>query len=110
MTEPTLDVLTQRLDRLERENRRLKILGVLALLGLISVALMGQAMLSDAPLVEAQTFYVRDKTGKVRAMLGADGLSIMDQSGAVRVVVSAASDSPGLSLRDKAGAVVWKAP
>jgi hypothetical protein len=110
MTEPTLDVLAQRLDRLERENRRLKITGALALLGLISVALMGQAVLSDAPLVEAQTFYVRDKAGRVRAMLGADGLSLMDATGAVRVAVSATGDAPGLSLRDKAGAVVWKAP
>jgi hypothetical protein len=110
MAEPTLDALTRRLDRLERENRRLKVVGVLALLGLVSVALMGQAVLSDAPIVEAQTFYVRDRVGKVRATLGADGLSIMDASGAARVVVSGTSDPPGLNLRDKAGAVVWKAP
>ncbi len=32
MTEPTLDTLTQRLDRLERENRRLKLAGAMWLI------------------------------------------------------------------------------
>jgi hypothetical protein len=32
MTEPTLNTLTRRLDRLERENRRLKFAGMLAVL------------------------------------------------------------------------------
>ena len=43
MSEPSMETLTRRLDRVERENRLLKRAGVLALAVIAAVMLMGQA-------------------------------------------------------------------
>lgn len=136
MIDSTLNTLVQRLERLERENRGLKGAGLLVLIALLSVAVMGQSPLTGPPLIEAQAFYVRDAAGKVRVMLGADGLSILDANAAPRVRLSSSTsegaavaglsvldgagkqrsflgmqaDTPALSLRDRDGAVIWKAP
>lgn len=112
MNEPTLDVLTKRIDRLERENRRLKRVGVVVLVGLAAIGLMGQAA---GRTVEAERFVLRDASGKARGAWGVAGggtaLFLLDQDGKHRVELSLGSDgSPSFVLRDKAEKVVWKAP
>ncbi len=44
VSEPTIETLARRLDRVERENRRLKMAGVVALAVIAAVVLMGQAI------------------------------------------------------------------
>ncbi len=69
MDGPTVQALTQRLERLERENRRLKRAGALALLLAGGVFLMGQS-LPASRVVEAEKLVIRDTTGKARVVLG----------------------------------------
>jgi hypothetical protein len=68
MDEPSLETLTQRLERLERDNRRLRRMGGGFLIGLIALLLTAQAV-PPARIVEAQHFVVKDGAGKKRAEL-----------------------------------------
>ncbi len=124
MSEPVLDVLMHRLDRVEWENRRLRQAGVLALAVIAAVVLMGQGTRKTAPpgkpgkIVGAEQFIVHDARGGVRAELGtlSNGtvrLILYDRGnpGETRVILSAGPDrSPALSFSDKAGKVIWSAP
>lgn len=71
MSEPTLDMLTQRLDRLERELRRWRLTALFSGLLLGTLVLMGQAP-ANRRVVEAEKFVLRNLDGKVRAVLGAE--------------------------------------
>ncbi len=124
MSEPTMETLARRLDRVERENGRLKRSGVVALAVIAVVMLMGQAASKLAPpgkpgkIVGAEQFIVHDARGGVRAVLGTlpDGtvrLVLYDRGnpGETRIILSAGPDrSPALSFSDKAGKVIWSAP
>ncbi len=109
MNEPTLDTLTQRLDRLERENRRLKLAGVILLLALAAVGAMGQMIPRAVPkVVEAERFVLRDTRGKILATLGTEAsgtsLSVYDQNGKPRAGLSVIADgAPVLVLFDQNG-------
>jgi hypothetical protein len=71
MTEPILDTLMQRLDRLERSSRRLKAMAVVVLLGAAAIVLMGQIPPHRFPrALEAEEFVLRDSRGQARATLG----------------------------------------
>ena len=136
MKEPTLDTLTQRLDRLERQNRRLKVASGAVLFGIAAILLMGQG---SSPIVEAERFLVRDPTtGKFRGALsvlqdgsvglsisapdgkslslsanasGNVGLTLYDKQGKLRAeLVTGVDGAPALALRDQGGKVIWKAP
>ncbi len=70
MSEPTIDNLARRLERVERENRRLKRVGVVALALIAGVVLVGQATPSNlAKKVKAEAFVLYDSTGNLRAQL-----------------------------------------
>jgi hypothetical protein len=108
MTEPTLDTLTRRLDRLERENRLWKLAGMLAL----TVALMGQT--SPARVVEVEKLILRDASGRERGLLhvGTSGpaLQLLDEKGRQRVSLETGESREGtgglpatLSLMDWEG-------
>ncbi len=124
MSEPTMETLARRLDRVERENRGLKQAGVVALAVIAGVVLMGQATWKLAPpgkpgkVVGAEQFIVHDARGGVRAELGTlpNGtvrLVLYDRGnpGETRIILSAGPESsPALSFSDKAGKVIWSAP
>lgn len=106
MNEPTLDILTQRLDRLERENRRLKRWGALMLLSMSAVLTMGQIP-ARTRTIEAEEFVLKDGTGKDRAVLatvedGTPFLGFIDKDRRLRVSFGLESTgAPLLSLIDK---------
>ncbi|MGH8856752.1 MAG: hypothetical protein ACREXG_01785 [Polaromonas sp.] len=70
MNERQLAVLLQRVDRLERENQRWKRIAVLSIIVLGAAAVMGQALRGPTAL-EAQKFVLKDSSGRVRGVWGA---------------------------------------
>ena len=107
-TEPTTEILVQRLDRLERENRRLKRVGFLVAIGIAAAVLMGQARTAGR-VVEAEKFLLRDPSGKPRAQLavradGTSGLALYARDGKPRAGLTVGADgsaSPRLNDRDE---------
>lgn len=108
MTHTPADALVRRIERLERENRRLKRAGAAIVLGILAVLLMGQAV-PKGPTIEAQRFVLKDKRGKVRAVLGegADGetgLFVYDGKQRPRAMVAMLEhDAPVIQLADDRG-------
>jgi hypothetical protein len=99
MTDPTLDDLTTRLERLERQGRRWKRTAFVVLLGAVALAVMGQAPPHRLPKsLEAEEFVLRDSRGQVRASLGtAQGsnstvLQFHGENGKPRTRITVASD------------------
>jgi hypothetical protein len=99
MTDPTLDDLTTRLERLERQGRRWKRAAFVVLLGAAAVVVMGQAPPHRLPKsLEAEEFVLRDSRGQVRASLGtAQGsnstvLQFHGENGKPRTRITVASD------------------
>ena len=72
MTETSSDALVRRIERLERENRRFKRKGAAIVVGIVAVLLMGQTV-PKSRTIEAEKFVLKDKRGKVRAVLGEGG-------------------------------------
>lgn len=109
MNEPTLDALTQRLDRLERENRYLKISGIAAAVILAAGALLGAAASSVPQELRAKKFVLTDDTGARRAVLetlenGASRLALYKKGGKGEVELAVGRDGvPYLVLTDSGG-------
>lgn len=72
MSEPTLDTLTQRLDRLERGNRWWRRGAVLVVLSLAGALVIWAGSLKGQRL-EVERLIIRDARGAVRATLGPEG-------------------------------------
>jgi hypothetical protein len=71
MSERTLEVLTERLDRLERENHWWRRLGLSFLLATVAIATLGQAPArSVLSIIQAERFVLVDEGGNVRGELG----------------------------------------
>lgn len=108
MMDSPMDVVARRLERLERENRRLKGAGTALVLGLVAILLMGQA-LPKGRTVEAEKFVLKDKAGKIRAVLGEGpdderGLIVYDQNQRPRAMVAMdQNDEPMVRLVNEAG-------
>ena len=107
MDHPTVETLIQRLDRLERNHRRLKRAGGIMLAGLALLVLVG-AGFAERRTLEAESFIVKDASGKVRAVLGtaepssAPGLVLYDADGNANVLLHLSADgAPGLWLYDR---------
>lgn len=118
MTQSTLELVTERIERLERDNRRLKCLATLMLLGIAAVGLMGQALQDRvtanvvlARTVEAQSLVLRDGAGKVRALLETDPagpitLTLSDKEGRERLALGVGpAGGVGIVFRDKEAVV-----
>jgi hypothetical protein len=119
MTEPTLETLTRRLDRLEREVRRWKVVAscAVAVLGLAVILWPAAAALQDvqeqivakeimANEVLAARFAVADKGGKRRGAFsllqdGSVGLSISAPDGKTASLSGDAGGRTGVVLYDK---------
>src|SRR5713226_6430654 len=69
MSETTLDILAQRLDRLERETRYQRLLVATILVGLFAASLIGPAR-GSSQIVEAERVVLKDQAGKIRACPG----------------------------------------
>ena len=70
MQELTLDILAHRLTRLEREVRRWRLGATIVLTCILAVLVMGQTVLPNPQVIEAQRFVLRQPDGTVRAILG----------------------------------------
>ena len=100
--------LVQRVERLERQNRRFKRAAAAAALAVVAVVAMGQAA-PRISTVEAQRFVLKDKSGKIRAVLGegADneiGLLVYDGKQRPRAMIAVDdNDLPVVRVSDDAG-------
>jgi hypothetical protein len=117
MDQQAIDNLTRRMAVLERDHRRLtkahrrmKLGGAVIIAGLAILGMMGQAVVPQTKIVEAQGFVVRDLSGVVRAAIGiADdgsvGLNLNDRQGTIRATmdIAAVNGTPGVDLYDKNG-------
>lgn len=107
MTEPTMESVLRRLNRMERENRRWKWL-VAATLAMIGAAVV-VSQTFPRTVLEARKFVLRDAKGKSRAELGLmmDGTSILvlnDENEKPGVALSVLPDGPRtVSLLDTDG-------
>lgn len=93
MTEPALDTLTGRLDRLERHNRRLRLVVATTLVGLATLGVMGQAApptkILEATQIHAQRFVLEDAKGRTV------GGMFVDEDGAASLMLDVGSRSGG---------------
>ena len=100
--------LTERIERLERQNRLFKGAATVAALAVIAVVVMGQAA-PRTSTVEAQKFVLKDKTGKIRAVLGEGpdneiGLLVYDGKQRPRAMIAMDdNDMPVIRVSDDAG-------
>ena len=98
--ESNLQSILQRLECVERENRRLKRLGLAA--AIVVGALLFMAQAAPRRTIEAQSFVLKDASGRARADLSmAAGdiptLSMRDGKGDPRVTLGA-GDNPSLTM------------
>ncbi len=100
--------LTERIERLERQNRLFEGAATVAALAVIAVVVMGQAA-PRTSTVEAQKFVLKDKTGKIRAVLGEGpdneiGLLVYDGKQRPRAMIAMDdNDMPVIRVSDDAG-------
>lgn len=114
MSAETLDVLSQRLERLEQHHRYLKVAGLAGLIAIATAIGMGHAQ-GSSPIVEAEKFLLKDRKGDVRAWLSFDAhgsplLRFNDRQGRTRLVLGLVDETPQASLIADDGAVMWTAP
>jgi hypothetical protein len=97
----------QRLERLERENKWMRRVGAVGVAVVAAVVLMGQEKAESLPDLEVRSLRLKDKDGKVRAMLslgllGSPSLSLHAKDGMPRASLRVSSDGwPILSLWHK---------
>jgi hypothetical protein len=107
------DLIVSRIELLEVENRRLKRGALIGLVAIASIGLMGQTQRkttraptptpAPAPAmpknIEAESFILKDATGRVRAELSMGGtgpsLKLRDQNGSALVTLSLNDAAPG---------------
>lgn len=108
MDDPTVDSLSQRLDRLEREIRWWRRLGTVVVSTLVLAFLLGATGQKVADEVRAKLFVLVDVDGKDRAALvvTADGpvLALYDRDGKFRADLAVTAAGSALALRDRDGA------
>ncbi|OJW12376.1 MAG: hypothetical protein BGO49_21220 [Planctomycetales bacterium 71-10] len=118
MSQPTVDVVVERLAelerRLERERRRWRIVGTVLTVGVGLMATAGAAMNEAAKPVEASEFILRDQEGRARAALtirpdGTPGLAFYDEKATMRMSLDLGADgdndddTPGVNIYGRDG-------
>jgi hypothetical protein len=113
MSQPTVEALARRIDRLERETRWWKRLAGLGLVLVVAAGLLGQAApLTPMKAVDAERFNLRDAGGNLRAVLGtnpdgATSLLLYGRSGVHQAGLGVMPDgSASLFLGNPAGRTV----
>jgi hypothetical protein len=110
MDKSLIDVLAERVGRLERENRRWKWIGGVALIGVLTLIAGGA---NQPGIVEAERIVLRDKVGKIRAVLevkedGTPRLALFDREaneGVELAVDSQVGSSLGLWCKQGASSI-----
>lgn len=121
MSQPTVDIVVERLAvleaatrRLERERRRWRIVGTVLTVGVGLMATAGAAMNETPKSVEASEFILRDKEGRARAALtirpdGTPGLAFYDEKATMRMSLDLGADdnndddTPGVNIYGQDG-------
>jgi hypothetical protein len=90
MDTASIDLLTERVDRLERENRRLKRIGAALAVGLLGVMIAGARSAAVVDVVEARGFRLVDEHGRHRIAMfmspeGKPAISFFDQENKLRL-------------------------
>ncbi len=112
MDDPTLDALTQRLDRLERRLRRWRILGSIAWAVLIAGNILSLLLLVEVSRqLGAAMEEMAGADEAVETVVVAKRFILVDDDGNPRAVLALRADgSPSLAFSDKDGKLIWKAP
>ena len=116
-----------RVQRLERDNRRLRLAAGCLVALVVAVPLVGAVLPQEVPeVIEARAFRVLDEQGAsqtylsgalafyddqggvLRVLLGAGGLSFVDEQGTLRLQLTI--DPAALRMYDEEGNVIWSAP
>ena len=112
MNGPAIPDFSERLERLERQNRRLRWVGGCVLVAM-STALWASQATSRTTILEAERVTIKDKHGRVRAMLGLGvvlaegedsvGVRLLGSDGKTRaqMLLRGADDAPFVQLRDR---------
>lgn len=112
MTEPGLDVLAQRLDRMERRLRRWRLFGSLTLTVLAAGIALNLALLLGNPLrreIRAEDEETEDEG--IEESIRARAFFLVDEDGTPRAAMTFRADgTPALAFSDRNGKVIWKAP
>lgn len=99
--------LIARIEKLERQNRLYRRATLALLLAAAIVAVMGQNLSSAPSTLEAQSFVLKDASGKERAKLemldGGPALMLLDERGQIRTQLDALYGGASLKLKDKDG-------
>jgi hypothetical protein len=108
MSEPTLELLTERLDRLEREHHWWRRVGLSLLLATVAIATLGQTPAPGVPkVIQAERFLLLDASGTIRGELGITDAGmprlILRQLGAVDEASFAELHPAGLALHEGKG-------
>jgi hypothetical protein len=123
----TAEIL-RRLKNLEQQNLRYRLFGLGITVFVLAGFLMGQSKPNVAGVVEAQSFVLRDRSGKLRGTLAVDSktdastLVLADQSGKIRAEFKVANDGnagigigldpdelPAIVMYDDKRNIVWRA-
>ena len=103
---PTLHCLIQRVERVEKQNRSLRITGLAILLMGFTTLLMGQAA-PENEAIEVEEIILRDESGHVRVLMsavrGEPRLSFFDTNEQSRAVLTLVDEEPRLLLLDAQG-------
>jgi hypothetical protein len=116
MSEPTLELLAERLDRLEREHHWWRRVGLSLLLATVAIATLGQTPAPVVPkVIQAERFLLVDASGTVRGELGMTDAGvprlIVRQPGATGDASFAELHPGGLALHDGKGLpYLWMGP
>jgi hypothetical protein len=116
MSERTLEILSERLDRLERENSWWRRVGLSLLLATVAIATLGQTPAPSVPkVIQAERFLLLDAGGNVRGELGITDAGmprlLLRQPGAVEETAFAELHPAGLALHDGRGLpYLWMGP
>lgn len=116
MDRPTIEVMSERFDRLEarcvwleRQARRWKRIGGSALVGVVLMALGGAQRASEPKVIEAERIVLKDRDGVQRIVMAADlgsgpNLSFFEVDGKVRMGLGRGPlGATALSLSDRKG-------